>query len=116
MGWMAAPRASVKANCSLISMVTAPSRHDDGGMTYVENYRTAKKHRTEQREARRPRGFARELLYLIVVAVIFNATALAAVAVASGLAAPVQVVIGLAVLAMLVAAFSAAVRGLRFFG
>lgn len=112
----------MEANCTLVSIVITPSRRDDEGMTSLDNYRTienrrtVRNHRAEHRVARRSLGFAWELLYLILVAMIFNATALAAVAVASGLAAPVQVVIGLAVLAMLVAAFSAAVRGLRFFG
>jgi hypothetical protein len=91
-------------------MVTAASGHDDGGMTNLTNLRT------EHNGPRRTRGFAWELLHVIAVATIFNAVALAAVAVASGLAAPVQALIGVSVLAMLMAAFSALVEGLRLFG
>jgi p-aminobenzoyl-glutamate transporter AbgT len=91
-------------------MVTAPSRHHDPGMTKVTN------RKIEQKAPRRLRGFAWELLYLIVMAAIFNAAALGAVVVASGLAAPVQAAVGVSVLAVLVSAFSAVVRGLRFFG
>lgn len=65
---------------------------------------------------RRSSGIAWEFLYLIVVATILNAVGLGAVGVASGAAAPVQAVVGVSVLALLVAAFSTAVvRGLRYF-
>jgi hypothetical protein len=100
----------MSADCSLLSMVTAPCRRDDGGMTKLTN------RPTEQKMARRSRGFIWELVFLIVMATIFNAAALGAVAVASGQAAPVQAVIGVSVLAMLVVAFSGVVRVLRFFG
>ena len=61
-------------------------------------------------------GFAGELLFLISVAVVFNAVALAGVALASGRAGPVQVAVGVSVFAMLMAALSAVVRGLRVIG
>jgi hypothetical protein len=85
-------------------MVSATSRRDHGDMTNL---------RTQQNPGRRSRGFASDLLYLIAVAVIFNATAFAAVAAASGLAPPAQAAIGVSVLAALAVGFSIATRGLR---
>ncbi len=102
--------AFLDANCSPPPMVNASSPHDNRGMTKLTN-RTI-----EQRASRQSAVFAWELIYLIVMATIFNATALAAVAVTSSLATPAQALVSVSVLAVLVAAFSAVVRGLRFFG
>jgi hypothetical protein len=90
-------------------MVAAPTRYDNGGMTKFTN------RNDEQHAPRRARGFASQLIYLVVVATIFNLAALAAVAVASPLAAPGQVLVGAALLAMLVVASVGVVRGLRYF-
>jgi hypothetical protein len=90
-------------------MVTAPSRYDDGGMTKFTN------RKTEEQAPRRSRGFAWELIYLVLIATIFNAAALGAMAVASPLAAPAQALVAVSVLAVLVIASSAVIRGLRFF-
>jgi len=91
-------------------MATAASHHEDGGMTKLKN------RLTEQKAPRRSRGFMWELLYLLMMAMAFNAIALVAVAVSSGQAVPVQAMVGVSVVAMLAAAFSVVVKGLRFFG
>jgi hypothetical protein len=90
-------------------MVTAPTRYDNGGMTKFTN------RHTQQHAPRRSRGFASELIYLVVVATIFNLVALAALAVASPLAATGQVLVGAVLLAVLVVVSAAVIRGLRFF-
>jgi hypothetical protein len=90
-------------------MVSAAFFHDDGDMTNHTSLRT------QQNQGRRSRGFAADLLYLMALAVIFNAAALAAVAVASGLAPTAQAAIGLSVFTALAVGFSVAIRGLRFF-
>lgn len=102
-------RAFLDVDCSLLSMETGLSRRHDRGMTKLTN------RQTEQTARRRSRGFGWELLYWILVAASFNAVALGAVALTSGLAAPAQAVVGVSVFVVLVLAFFAVARSLRFF-
>src|SRR3954451_10487859 len=69
---------------------------------------------TEHTAPRRSGGFAWQLVYLLTVATIFNGAALGSVALASGHPAPVQVLIGVSLIIMLMAAFHVVVKGLAF--
>ena len=99
----------LNAKYSLLPMVSARHHCDDLDMfTRMNTY-------VVEGARRRSGGFAWLLVYLMVVATLFNVAARGGVLLVSGLSAPVGAVVGISLAALLVAAFFAAIKGLRSF-